>query len=293
MTEMFSSMKKRSFVSNVEADKKVEEDMEVRPGGMLVQKRDSNSISNISPSPLNLMNIRLKVKYCSSYNYIRISPQASFGDLKKILAVQTGLHPEEQKLIYKNKERDSKTFLDVSRVKDGSKIVLIEDTASKERRRLEKLKNANIEKASKTISRISLELDKLTPQVTVSEGRNLKQMDIDNLTGILMTKLVELDALIVDGELRTQKKMQERRAQQCIEILDKLKLQIRKPSKIGGKTSLIQQQEKSISQTPTPKEKKRVQFKQNVSTEKSQAASKQPSIYSKQFIVTTKWETFD
>lgn len=61
---------------------------EVRPGGMLVQKRnpDSDHVSG-HPPPLP---IRVKVKYGSIYHEIRISPQATFGkfDSNRFHAVQ-------------------------------------------------------------------------------------------------------------------------------------------------------------------------------------------------------------
>ncbi|KAM0022492.1 putative Ubiquitin-like domain superfamily, BAG domain superfamily [Helianthus debilis subsp. tardiflorus] len=77
----------------------------------------------------------------------------------------TGLHHEDQKLMYKNKERSSKTFLDVVGVKDLSKMVLVEDPSSQERRYVEMRKNAMMEKAAKAISQISLEVDRLAGQV--------------------------------------------------------------------------------------------------------------------------------
>lgn len=55
----------------------------------------------------------------------------------------TGLHQEDQKLIYKEKERDSKAFLDISGVKDRSKILLVEDPISQEKRLLEMRKMPN------------------------------------------------------------------------------------------------------------------------------------------------------
>lgn len=85
-----------------------------------------------------------------------------------MLADHTGLHPLDQKLTYKKKERDSKAYLDVAKVKDGSKMVLVEDIASKERRCLEMLRNAKMEKSSKSLSQISLEVDKLVDKVKIS-----------------------------------------------------------------------------------------------------------------------------
>lgn len=87
------------------------------------------------------------------------------GELKKILTEPTGLHVQDQKLIYKNKERDSKSYLDVERVKDGSKLVLLVDVESRERRILEKLKVIKKEKTSKSLTEIKLEVDKLCKKV--------------------------------------------------------------------------------------------------------------------------------
>ncbi|XP_074334841.1 BAG family molecular chaperone regulator 1-like [Apium graveolens] len=81
--------------------------LEMRPGGMLVQKRNSDA----DHSSVVVPNIKVKVKHGSSYLEFNISSQASFGDLKKMVAGPTGLHYEEQKLIFKDKERQSRTFL--------------------------------------------------------------------------------------------------------------------------------------------------------------------------------------
>lgn len=82
-----------------------------------------------------------------------------------MVAGPTKVHHEDQKLIYKDKERDSRSFLDVSGVKNGSKIVLIEDLVSKEKRYIESRKNAKIDKASKEIAEITLEVDNSAKQV--------------------------------------------------------------------------------------------------------------------------------
>lgn len=82
-----------------------------------------------------------------------------------MLSGPTGLHHEDQKLMFKDKARDSKAFLDVAGVKDKSKIVLVEDPISQEKRYLEMRRNAKMEKAAKSISEISLEVDRLAGQV--------------------------------------------------------------------------------------------------------------------------------
>ena len=85
--------------------------------------------------------------------------------MKKMLTGPTGLHHQDQKLLYKDKERDSNAFLDMVGVKDKSKIDLVEDAISQEKRLLEMRKNAKMEKASKSVSEISLEVDRLAGQV--------------------------------------------------------------------------------------------------------------------------------
>ncbi|KAE8055252.1 hypothetical protein FH972_012104 [Carpinus fangiana] len=265
-------------------------DLEVRPGGMLVQKREMNDRSQSIPT------IKVRVKYGSSYREIRISSQASFGELKKMLAESTGLYPQDQKLIFKNKERDSKAYLDAARVKDGSKIVLVEDIESRERRCLEMQKNAKVEKASKSLAEISLEVDKLAGQVTSLEAKasrdgEVSEMDVDNLTEMFMSKLVKLDGILVEGDLKLQRRVQERRVQKHIETLDALKLLNSKPRSNGGKVPW-QQQAHSSKQIPIPIQKQQVQLRQRESSGQMPVLQ-QPLRHSEPVVVTTQWETFD
>ncbi|KAF5734467.1 hypothetical protein HS088_TW16G00916 [Tripterygium wilfordii] len=205
--EMFAPAKK----SGVGGGGKMNvEDLEITPGGMLVQKRDSGS----NQTPISIPTIKVRVKFGSSFREIYISSTASFGELKKMLSEHTGLHQEDQKLIYKKKERDSKEFLDVAGVKNGSKLVLMEDTASRERRCLETLRNAKINKASKSITQIRFEIDKLSEQVTALEATassrdgKVYEKEVTDLTELLMSKYVVLDGIVVKGDLNLQKKMQ-------------------------------------------------------------------------------------
>ena len=52
-------------------------DWELRPGGMLVQKRNADSDRESTPAPPT---IRVRVKYGSNYHELSISSQATFGD---------------------------------------------------------------------------------------------------------------------------------------------------------------------------------------------------------------------
>ncbi|KGN57344.1 BAG family molecular chaperone regulator 1 [Cucumis sativus] len=200
-------------------------DWELRPGGMLVQKRTPDSDKESTPAPM----IRVKVKYDSTYHEISISSQATFGELKKILVGPTGLHHQDQKLLFKKKERDSKAFLDSCGVKNKSKIVVMEDPISKERRYVEMKKNAKMERASKSISEISLEVDRLAGQVSalesvVCKGGKVAENDVLNLIDLLMNELLKLDAIMGDGDVKLQRKMQVKRVQKYVETLDLLKM---------------------------------------------------------------------
>ncbi|XP_058085980.1 BAG family molecular chaperone regulator 1-like [Magnolia sinica] len=234
-------------------------DWELRPGGMLVQKRNPNSDRTPVVSPT----IKVRVKYGSSLHEIYISSQASFGELKKMLAGPTGLHPQDQKLLFKDKERDSKAYLDTSGVKERSKIVLMEDPTSQERRYIEMRKNAKMERASKSISEISLEVDKLAGQVSaldsvISKGGKVAEKEVLNLIELLMMQLIKLDGIMADGDVKLQRRMQVKRVQKYVETLDSIKIRNAMPIGVGD---LQQMPERNPAFAPV--------------------------------MMTTKWETFD
>ncbi|KAG9158455.1 hypothetical protein Leryth_013196 [Lithospermum erythrorhizon] len=245
-----------------------EGEWEVRPGGMLVQKR-SDAEENRPPPPT----IRVRVKYGSIYHEINISSQATFGELKKMLAGPTGLHHQDQKLLFKDKEKDSKAFLDISGVKDKSKIVLLEDPISLERRYLEMRKNAKMEKASKSISEISLEVDRLASEVSAleklsSKGVKIVEKDIVRLTELLMNQLVKLDGIpIAYDDVKLQRKIQVKRIQKYVETLDMMK--IKNSTAKGNDTAA------------------RPQVRGHSSPSQSRRSS------SGDVVITTQWETFD
>ncbi|XP_008670335.1 BAG family molecular chaperone regulator 1 [Zea mays] len=203
-----------------------EDEWEVRPGGMLVQRRSPDADA---PAGAPVPTIRVKVKFNGVYHEIYINSQASFGELKKMLSARTGLHPEDQKLVYKDKERDSKAFLDMAGVKDRSKMVLLEDPAAQAKRLLEQRRADKAERAAKSISRISLDVDKLVTKVSaletivVSKGGKVADADVVALTEALMNELVKLDSVAAEGEVKVQRRMQEKRVQKHVETLDAIR----------------------------------------------------------------------
>lgn len=88
-----------------------------------------------------------------------------------MLAVETGLQPQEQRLIFMGKERDNSDFFNITGVKDKSKIVLIEDPSRRERKYIEMKRNAKIESVCKAVFKVSTKVDKLANQVTTHLSR--------------------------------------------------------------------------------------------------------------------------
>lgn len=166
------------------------------------------------------------------------------GELKKELSARTGLHQLDMKLMYKDKERASATFLDAVGVKDKSRVVLMDDPSAKAKRLLEMRKTDKIDKAAKSVSAISLEVDRLgskvihctflrpppltireypssspisspilKPQVTALEaiankGERIVVNDVSNLIDCLMNALVKLEAIDANGDMKQQKRLQ-------------------------------------------------------------------------------------
>lgn len=276
---------------------------EVRPGGMLVQKRNPDSENRPPPPP-----IRIRVKYGSIYHEINISPQATFGELKKMLTGPTGLHHQDQKLLYKDKERDNNAFLDISGVKEKSKIVVVEDPLCQEKRYLELRKNAKMEKAAKTIADISFEVDRLAGQVSafesiISKGAKVVEKDLVKVIELLMNQLLKLDGIAAEGDVKLQRKMQVKRVQKYVETLDVLKMKNSAPSSNGNH---IPKQESSPSpqqhqhqrrysneqaSSPVQNQNGRHSFANSPTQAKHQEPSRHSA--SGSVVITTQWETFD
>ncbi|KAL0341083.1 UNVERIFIED_CONTAM: BAG family molecular chaperone regulator 1 [Sesamum radiatum] len=270
-----------------------EKQWELRPGGMLVQKRTDGDTAHIPPPT-----IRVRVKYGSIYHEIYISSQATFGELKKMLSGPTGLHHQDQKLFYKDKERDSNAFLDISGVKDKSKIVLQQDPVSQEKRYLEMRKNAKMEKAAKTVSEISSEVDKLVAQVSAletvaSRGGKVVEKDVVNLTELLMNQLVNWTASLLTV----------RRVQKCVETLDTLKLKNSAPASNANHVSLQQKHsngnfplQNSNGSVSSPIQQQPARHSIMYSLIDSPNHQQQPLSHSASgapVVITTQWETFD
>ncbi|KAI3931442.1 hypothetical protein MKX01_040359 [Papaver californicum] len=94
---------------------------ELRPGGMLVQKRVANGSSSSSNEGGELINIRVVSSTFSQWRDISVESTSTFGELKMVLSMVTNLEAREQRLLYKGKEREDLEHL----------LLMLEDPAMK------------------------------------------------------------------------------------------------------------------------------------------------------------------
>ncbi|KAJ8631412.1 hypothetical protein MRB53_024735 [Persea americana] len=181
--------------SSAASDEKIE--WEMRPGGMLVQKRASKS-------DIPVPDLRLRVAYGTFRYEISIKSQATFGELKKLLTAETGLQPGEQRLLFR-------------------------DPSSREKRFIEMRRNAKIQSAHRAISDVSMEVDNLADQVSaieksISNGSRVPEVQVTTLIEMLMRQAIKLDSISTEGDASAQKILQAKRVQKCVETLDLLKI---------------------------------------------------------------------
>ncbi|KAL6634053.1 hypothetical protein ACP70R_026724 [Stipagrostis hirtigluma subsp. patula] len=96
---------------------------ELRPGGMLVQKREGRGGEEV---------IVVRVSTGFSWHDVSIGATSTFGELKVVLSMVTGLEPKEQRLLFRGKEREDTDHLHMVGVRDKDKVLLLEDPALKD-----------------------------------------------------------------------------------------------------------------------------------------------------------------
>ncbi|KAK9154000.1 hypothetical protein Sjap_001480 [Stephania japonica] len=186
-------MKKNPIISRriLKTGRSEEIGWEVRPGGMLVQKRDDNEDGVCGSRPM----IKIKVSSHGSYHHeIAVPAQSTIGDLKILLFSETGLEPKEQRLLFQGKERENEECLHMIGIKDMSKVVLLEDPASREKK-LQAMKRDN------GISVSVLES-------AVHSGTKLEEKEFVVLTELLMLQLLKLDGIEAEGKVKVQRRVE-------------------------------------------------------------------------------------
>ncbi|XP_010453555.1 PREDICTED: BAG family molecular chaperone regulator 2 [Camelina sativa] len=101
---------------------------ELRPGGMLVQKRQESIGEDL---------ISIRVSTFAHFHDLSIEATSTFGELKMVLSLLTGLEPKQQRLLFKGKEREDHEYLHMVGVGDKDKVLLLEDPAFKEKKLLD------------------------------------------------------------------------------------------------------------------------------------------------------------
>ncbi|GKB40417.1 BAG family molecular chaperone regulator 1-like protein [Tanacetum coccineum] len=163
-------------------------------------------------------------------------------------------------------------------------MVLFDDIMSREKRLVENLKTVKTEKAKTEIVSITSEIDKLAKQVGNLEkeiygGKKVVEKVLLNLIELLMSQLIKLDGIIAEGDVKLQRRMQVKRVQKYIEVLDMLKIRNSKIASNGNGTN---------GRSPLQQHPKKVSFEQRLVAplEKQRDSIKWP------IVVTTNWEKF-
>ncbi|KAB1224463.1 BAG family molecular chaperone regulator 4 [Morella rubra] len=186
-------------------------DWELRPGGMLVQKRDDEDVVDDEGGATSLGPI---IKITVSHGPARHE--------------ETGLEPKDQRLLFRGKEKEDEELLHMAGVKDRSKILLLEEPASKERKLEEIRKSNEISQALEAVAAVRAEVDKISERVAALEvavdgGTKVAEKEFLISTEVLMKQLLKLDSIEAEGEAKLQRKAEVRRVQNFVETLDNLK----------------------------------------------------------------------
>lgn len=94
-------------------------------------------------------------------------PNVMEGDLKRVLVHETGLEPKEQRLLFRGKQKDDVECLHIAGVTNASKVILVEDPASKERKLEEMRRNQYILKAYEAVAKVRVDVDNLSEKVMI------------------------------------------------------------------------------------------------------------------------------
>ncbi|GAB2217871.1 hypothetical protein Droror1_Dr00001084 [Drosera rotundifolia] len=203
--------------------------------------------------------IKIKVSYGTSHHDVTLPPRSTFGYLKEVLAPEVGLEPFEQRLFFRGRVKDDKEALSTAGVKNLSKLLLMEHSASKERKIEEMKKQDEISKACEAVAEVRAEVDKLSQKVASIAASVDGRMKVDDkdfvfLTEMLMVQLLRLDTIDAQGEAKVQRKTEVRRVQSYVDTLDVLKARNSNPSNVVATTAEWEKfdSEVGVSSSPAP-----------------------------------------
>ncbi|KAL2330700.1 hypothetical protein Fmac_018281 [Flemingia macrophylla] len=213
---------------------------EMRPGGMFVQRRQEPTADANANANANSVMINITVAHASSLHHLFLATHSTFWDVKRLLVHKTGLQPEEQRLFFRGEEKDNEGHLHNEGVMDRSKLLLLEDAASEERKLEEIRKHNEMLKASEAVAGVRAEVDKLAERVSALEvavdgGTRVADKEFLTSTELLMRQLLKLDGIEAEGEAKLQRKAEVRRVQNFVDTLDSLKARNSNPYASIGK----------------------------------------------------------
>ncbi|XP_050213908.1 BAG family molecular chaperone regulator 4-like [Mercurialis annua] len=77
--------------------------------------------------------INIHVSHGQSNHQIYVPSHSTFGYVKEVIAQEVGLDPDQQKVLFRGKEKEDWEYLNEAGVKDKSKILVLENRASAEK----------------------------------------------------------------------------------------------------------------------------------------------------------------
>ncbi|XP_022745423.1 BAG family molecular chaperone regulator 4-like isoform X2 [Durio zibethinus] len=193
--------------------------------------------------------IKINVMRGPAQHQLYVPAHSTFGELKKEIAQKMGLEPDKLRVLFRGKQKEGKVHLHLAGVKDNSKVLVLENPASKEEKvegmtsskekaeettaskenKVEEMKESGeMSKAFAAVAGISKEVDKLSErvaalEVAVNGGTKVADEEFDVSTELLMRELLKLDGIEAEGEAKLQRKAEVHRVQNFHETLDKLK----------------------------------------------------------------------
>ncbi|CAN1142181.1 BAG family molecular chaperone regulator 4 [Linum perenne] len=236
-------------------------ELEVRPGGMLVQRRDGDE-NELSRGDGGDPFIKITVSLGPAQHEVHIPAHSTFAELKRVIEQETGVECERQKILFRGKEKEDGEYLHEAGVKDKGKVLVLEQPISAERKveempkpevnereetstaedikegeqpsNFEVRETEEILKAMRAIDEVRVEVDTLAERVTALEvivngGTKIAEKEFVVAAELLMRQLLKLDMIEAGGEARIQRKAEVRRIQNFHELLDSLKAINAKP----------------------------------------------------------------
>ncbi|XP_021638981.1 BAG family molecular chaperone regulator 4 isoform X2 [Hevea brasiliensis] len=171
-------------------------DWELRPGGMLVQKRE------VEGDPSGPM-IKIKISHGSYHYEITVPAQSTFGvkDMSKVILLEDPACKERKLEEMKRNQGMLKAYEEVAKVR------------------------AEVDKLSQRV---------LTLETTVRNGTQVADQEFVVLTELLMMQLLKLDTIEANGEAKVQRRNEVRRVQNFVDTLDNLKARNSNPFSNGS-----------------------------------------------------------